>query len=169
MNDQIAGLVIEARAGDRDAFGLLVEFHWEGLVRLARSVLGDSDAEDAAQDGLLIAWRKLPKLSEPGAFSAWISRIVYRRCLRRLRRRRGVVTLEKAPEPLYNTDPDNCHDVWKLLAILAPRQRAVLHLTTVEGLTDSEIGRSLGITAGSVRAHRRRAREKIQRFMKGET
>ena len=49
----------------------------------------------------------------------------------------------------------------RLLAALAPRQRAVMHLTVIEGMSDGEIGRSLGITPGSVRAHRRRARQRL--------
>ena len=60
-------------------------------------------------------------------------------------------------------------DVWQILRKLAPGQRAVLHLTIVEGMTDVEIGRALGITAASVRSHRRRAKETIERLLRGGT
>jgi DNA-directed RNA polymerase specialized sigma24 family protein len=58
-------------------------------------------------------------------------------------------------------------NAWKLLSRLAPRQRAVLHLTVVEGMTDAEIAPLLAITPASVRAHRRRARESAARLLQG--
>ncbi len=64
--------------------------------------------------------------------------------------------------------PDNGHGlsevhVRSVLAALAPRQRAVMHLTVMEGMTDSEISTALGVSAASVRSHRRRAKEAILR------
>ena len=50
---------------------------------------------------------------------------------------------------------------------LTPRQRAVMHLTVVEGMSDSEIGTVMGIDAGSVRSHRRRARERLRQVLAG--
>jgi len=147
-----------AAAGDRSAFGLLVEGEWDRLVRLARSVVGDADAEDAVQDALLRAWRALPGLRQPESFRAWIARVVLRRCFRCNRRRPALLPLAAAGEPPVRPGVEAGLDVERLLGALAPRQRAVLHLTVVEGLSDREIGDLLGITAGSVRAHRRRAR-----------
>ena len=140
---------------------MLVEQSWDRLVRLARSVVGEAEAEDVVQEGLMVVWRKLPQLANPDSFAAWTGRIVFRRCLRRNRQRRVNVALESISEPSYLSDPAAGVDAWRLLARLAPRQRAVLHLTAVEGMTDTEIGAVMGITAGSVRAHRRRARDRV--------
>lgn len=157
-------LVRRAGQGDRQAFGRLVESHWARLVRLARSVVGEADAEDAVQDGLLRAWRKLPELAEPAAFNAWVTRVVVRVCLRRLRSpRRRLVSLETVAEPAHQANPEPLIDVGRLLTTLPPRQRAVMHLTVVEGMTDGEIAPLLGIAASSVRAHRRRARRGLER------
>lgn len=157
-------LVRRARQGDPAAFGQLVEQHWARLVRLARSVVGESDAEDAVQDGLLRAWRKLSQLTEPAAFKGWVSRVVIRVCLRRARSQRVVpIPLDSSPEPQFRSNPEAALDVARLLASLPPKQRAVMHLTVVEGMTDSEIAPLLGIAASSVRAHRRRARERLER------
>jgi RNA polymerase sigma-70 factor (ECF subfamily) len=139
-------------------------------VRFARSVVGDSEAEDAAQEGLVAAWRALSSLAEPAAFSAWVTRIVGRRCLRRARRSARWLPLELVAEPSAEADPSGDIDVAAILRRLAPRQRAVLHLTVVDGMTDSEIGAALGIAPASVRAHRRRARESVGRLLqKGES
>lgn len=160
-------VVIAARNGDRAAFCALVEQHWARLVRLARSVVGDLEAEDAVQDGLVAAWHGIASLGDPSRFDAWLTRIVFRRCLRRARRLRRAAPLDAAPEQAYNPDPANGIAVEEVLSRLAPRQCAVLHLTVVEGMTDREIAGVLGITAGSVRAHRRRARERVALIVKG--
>lgn len=159
-------LVRRASQGDQAAFGVLVENHWARLVRLARSVVGESDAEDAVQDGLLRAWRKLPQLAEPMAFGGWLSRVVVRVCLRRARSRRlSLVALDAFPEPQTSSNLEAGIDAARLLACLPPKQRAVMHLTVVEGMTDSEIAPLLGIAVSSVRAHRRRARERFERHL----
>jgi len=161
MSDEERQLVLRAREGDREAFGALVERHWARLVRLARSVVGEMTAEDAVQEGLLTCWRKIRGLADPEAFGAWATRIVFRLCLRHGRRARFDVPVEAVPVPGRPADPEETLWVAEVLAALAPRQRAVMHLTAVEGCSDREVGELLGITAGSVRAHRRRARERI--------
>jgi RNA polymerase sigma-70 factor (ECF subfamily) len=167
VDTNTGGLVRAAREGDREAFGVLVERAWDRLVRLARSVVGELEAEDAVQDGLVLAWGRLASLADPERFDAWVSRIVFRRCLRAARRQRGRVALEMVPEPAGSSDPAAALAAWQLLGRLAPRQRAVLHLTVVEGMTDAEIAPLLAITPASVRAHRRRARESVTRMLQG--
>jgi RNA polymerase sigma-70 factor, ECF subfamily len=168
VSDQITDLVVAARDGDRRAFGSLVELHWALLVRLARSVAGEAEAEDLAQEALLVAWRKLGALSDPSRFPSWLTRIVFRRSLRRARRRRTEVGLVAVDLAAPTPDTEGVLYVRQVLAQLAPRQRAVMHLTVVEGMTDSEIGTALGISASSVRVHRMRARERVGEIMKGE-
>lgn len=171
MNTNEAELVERARDGDREAFGLLVERHWERLVRLARSVAGELVAEDAVQEGLLAAWRRLHLLIKTESFGPWVTRIVFRRCLRRRRREHRERVYEETRRPATSAATDPYAAVWveRSLAALAPRQRAVLHLTIVEGMTDGEIAPLLGITAGSVRAHRRRARERLKAIFPEKT
>jgi RNA polymerase sigma-70 factor (ECF subfamily) len=169
VEESDAGLVRLAQGGDPEAFSALVERHWGRLVPFARSVLGDADAEDAVQDALVVAWDKLGALAEPAAFRAWVQRILGRLCFRRARFGRRFRSLVGLPEP---ADPDAVEvheaiDVERTLGMLAPRQRAVMHLTVVEGMSDSEIGTVMGIDAASVRSHRRRARERLRQVLTG--
>jgi RNA polymerase sigma-70 factor (ECF subfamily) len=61
--------------------------------RLAGILLGNGhEAEDAVQDGLVIAWQRFDELREPDRFAAWLDRIVVNGCRDRLRRR-GTVRL----------------------------------------------------------------------------
>ena len=162
-----AGLVRLAQEGDSRAFSTLVERHWSRLVPFARSVVGDADAEDAVQDALVVAWSKLGSLVEPAAFRGWVLRILSRLCFRRARFGRRFRSLVGVPEP---SDPatesvQQTIDVERTLGMLAPRQRAVMHLTVVEGMSDSEIGAVMAIDAASVRSHRRRARERLRQVL----
>lgn len=161
-------LVRLAATGDRSAFARLTEAHWARLVRLARSVVGEAEAEDAAQDALIRAWLALPALHRPEAFTPWLTRVLLRGCFRERRRRPETVPLTEAPEPTADAAPGTGLDVERLLAALAPRQRAVMHLTAVEGMSDGEIGDLLEIAPASVRSHRRRAREALSRLLASE-
>ncbi len=156
-------LVDRARAGEIEAFTGLVERNWARLVGFARSVVGDSEAEDCVQESLVAVWKKLSSLRDSAAFQSWVLRIVARRCVRRARGRARFVSLTLVPD---EADPrsrgeSEALQVESVLALLPPRQRAVMHLTVVEGMTDSEIGAALAISPASVRSHRRRARETL--------
>ena len=71
------------------------------------------------------------------------------RCLTRARRQRPSEELTEAAgiEPA----PGDRLDAVRLLATLAPRQRAALYLTWIEGCTDREAGRLLGLRPATVR------------------
>jgi RNA polymerase sigma-70 factor (ECF subfamily) len=156
-------LVAAARAGDSRAFSVLVERHWQRLVALARTITGEAEAEDVVQECLLTAWRRLDTLREPAAFLAWVQRALVRASVRRARWRSLRSSLAVLAEPRDPRPGPESGD-WSIelaLARLAPRQRAVMHLTVVEGMSDSEIGVRLGIDAASVRSHRRRARARL--------
>jgi RNA polymerase sigma-70 factor (ECF subfamily) len=161
-------LVERARKGDRRAFGELVERHWSRLVRLARSIVGEADAEDGVQESFLLAWRKLSSLRDADAFPRWITRITVRVCIRSARSEMSVVAVESMPEPPGSGRNETELDVERLLLSLPPRQRAVMHMTIVEGMTDKEIGAILNVRAASVRAHRRRARDSLSKLLRKE-
>lgn len=75
-------LVMAAILGDLEAFEELVLRYRSAVVRLARTIVGSNDAEDVAQDSLLLAFRALPSIEEPRRFAAWLSAITRHRALR---------------------------------------------------------------------------------------
>jgi RNA polymerase sigma-70 factor (ECF subfamily) len=161
-------LVLRAQNGDVAAFSCLVERHWIRLVRYARSVVGEAEAEDCVQDGLVLAWTKLAALRQPDAFRAWVLRTISRLAFRRARssaRRVSIDEAADAQDPASAIGPETV-DVEAILSVLAPRQRAVMHLTVIENMSDSEISSALGLAAASVRSHRRRAREMLFRVLR---
>jgi RNA polymerase sigma-70 factor (ECF subfamily) len=75
-------LVLAAILGNLDAFEQLVVRYRPAVVRLARTIVGVDDAEDVAQDSLLLAFKALPTIEEPRRFAAWLSAITRHRALR---------------------------------------------------------------------------------------
>jgi RNA polymerase sigma-70 factor (ECF subfamily) len=87
-------------AGDRDAFRVLVERESGSVVRVCYRVLGDlHEAEDAAQEAFVIAFRSLASWRGDGPFGAWLARIALRIALRSAGRRRPVAWIDP-------TDPE---------------------------------------------------------------
>jgi RNA polymerase sigma-70 factor (ECF subfamily) len=167
VNDESV-LVRLAMDGDREAFSDLAALHWRRLVALARSIVADLEAEDMVQDGLMKAWRKIRTLKAPEAFGSWLTRIVANTAIARARRRRFFETLDGVAVAARGDAVDARIDIGRLLTKLAPRQRAVLHLTVVEGLTDSEVAEILGLSSSSVRVHRLRGRRRMAEIVRGE-
>jgi RNA polymerase sigma factor (sigma-70 family) len=126
-------LVARARDGDREAFAGLVELHRHVAFRAAYFVTGSAaEAEDAAQEGFVKAWRALGRFRPGAPFRPWLLRIVANeaRNRRRAAGRRTAVALraaEIAPGPAGSPEAD----------LLAAEQRAEL-LTAVAALSESD-------------------------------
>jgi RNA polymerase sigma-70 factor, ECF subfamily len=75
-------LVVAAILGNLDAFEELVLRYRPAVVRLARTIVGPDLAEDVAQESLLLAFKALPTIEEPGKFAAWLSAITRHRAFR---------------------------------------------------------------------------------------
>ena len=99
-----AGSAVErARAGDSDAFRLLVEQHSRSIFRLAFRMTGnEQDAEDVVQETFLRAYKQLDRYEARSSFSTWLFRIAsnYSLDLIRMRKRheekRAIGTLDTA-------------------------------------------------------------------------
>src|SRR3954466_4197062 len=96
----VAGLedrsVVDAvLGGDRDAFRFLVDRESAGVIRACHRVLGDlHEAEDAAQEAFVTAYRSLAGWRGDGPFAAWLTRIAVRIALREAGRRRSITWLD---------------------------------------------------------------------------
>jgi RNA polymerase sigma-70 factor (ECF subfamily) len=160
--------VIRARAGDRAAFDLLAVGVVDGLYRIARLVLRDTDvAEDAVQEALVRCWRDLPSLREPARFEAWLRRLLMRAItdeFRRGRRARAAITLLRL-EPAI---PDSTDDVLvreqldRGFGRLSVDHRAVLVLRLYLGLSIEETALTLGIPIGTAKSRLHYATEAMR-------
>ncbi len=175
-----ARLAARAGQGDSDAFASLIELHQAMARRVAYAILEDQeDADDAAQDGFLSAWRAIARYDPGKAFRPWLMQIVVN-AARDLRRRRRVRTAE----PLDSVSPPGKDDPAReagdidlgerlraALATLPERQRLAVVLFDAEGYPQAEIAAMLGIPEGTVKSdvfHGRRALRKVLRTVKEE-
>ncbi|HVT71526.1 MAG TPA: sigma-70 family RNA polymerase sigma factor [Lacunisphaera sp.] len=181
-------LLRRARAGDEAAFGTLMQAHYEPVFRLVYAMVrNEHDARDVCQEIWLAVWKQLPGFRGEARFSTWLHPIAVRRAIDHLRKRRrwfnrflpfGVddKTVESVPEPA--TD-DNARDraerteqterLHAALALLPARQRAVLALREIQGLSYDEIARATGIPTGTVMSRLYHARRLLAQKLKDPT
>ena len=160
-----AKLVEAACAGDRDAFGRLVRPYLASAVGAATLIAGnDSDGADAVQDALLIAWRRLPQLRNPGLFQAWFRSIVVRAALHTSRRTRRIVELDlEVAAPLDQLDRAlDLRTLRRALAGLNGKDRVLLTLHHYWDLPVAETARLLGVPEGTVKSRVHHAMHRLR-------
>jgi RNA polymerase sigma factor (sigma-70 family) len=116
-------LVALARGGNVDAFQQLVRLHQQLAFRTALVLAGNAaDAEEAAQDAFVKAWRALRRFDPERPFRPWLLAIVANeaRNRRRAAGRRTGLTLRAAEQPPAAGDPSP-----ELLLVAAERDRAL--------------------------------------------
>lgn len=166
-----AALARRAAQGDAAAFGELVRRLGPTARRVARAVLDDpDDADDAAQEGLLAAWRAIERFDPGRPFAPWLMQVVVNQA-RDLRRRRGVraATAIPADLPAAGRGPDQqagdalLRDRLRAaLAALPERQRLVVTLFDAEGWAHAEIAALAGVPEGTVRSDLHQARRALR-------
>jgi RNA polymerase sigma-70 factor (ECF subfamily) len=82
-------LVVAAILGDLEAFNELALRYRAAVVRLAQTIVGHEDAEDVAQDALLLAFKALPSIEDPARFAAWLMAITRNHAWRFSRQKRA--------------------------------------------------------------------------------
>jgi RNA polymerase sigma-70 factor (ECF subfamily) len=151
-------LVIRARDGDRHAFEVLIATRLDRLYRLAALLISDHAlAEDALQEGLIRAWRSLPRLRDAARFDAWLRRVVVHACTdagRRARtsRRERALSMEVAAEGDFTASVAQRDALTRAYARLTPEHRAVFVLRHHLGLSIAEIAEAVRIREGTVKS-----------------
>lgn len=169
-------LVARAAEGDEDAFAVLVHRHGGALLALAYHMLGNlPDAEEAVQDALISAWRRLPEFRGDATFSTWTYRIVTNRCLNVLRGHAPPVSLNAVPEPTAHGpegEPARAAEseaatqaLAQALGNLPSAQRACWILRELHGMSYAEIAQVVGESEPTVRGRLFRARRTLMKEM----
>jgi RNA polymerase sigma-70 factor (ECF subfamily) len=156
-----------------DQYGALV---WSLARRLSRTA---ADAQDATQDIFLQIWRSAARFDESkGSEKVFIAMIARRRLIDRLRKSAAEPPMDSSDEVLESvawSDPgsgstaDTSIEVaqaMQALAELRPDQRQVLELGLLQGLTQSEIARRLGMPLGTVKSCMRRGLIRVRECMR---
>jgi RNA polymerase sigma factor (sigma-70 family) len=167
-------LVAAAMRGDHEAFRALTE-PWipELRARCARVLGNPHDAEDAVQETLIKAWRKLGSYQASGPLRAWLHTIATNTSLNLLKaRRRDDATGEAEAEtgatgPSLDERLEERDDVelafLSVVSALPARQRAALILRDGLGWSAFEIAELLGASMPAVNSALQRARAAVTR------
>ena len=148
-----------ARRGDREAFTVLVHQVSDVLYAVAFRILRDPGlAEDALQNALVLAWRRLPHLRDAERFEAWIHRILVHACYDESQRSRQwtanvrVLPVDGPSTPDESATVADRDELERAFRRLPIDQRAVFVLHHYLGLPLVEIAELLGIPAGTARS-----------------
>lgn len=167
-------LARRARAGDAPAFDALVRRHAGRVRGMCERLLGARpEADDAAQEAFLRAWRGLQGWDPARAFLPWLARIAQRAAIDQLRARRdwaGVEDDPPGPDAAPALDLDDRDDLARVraaAAALPPRQRAVLQARYELGLDAAEVAAQLDMTPGAVRVTLHRAIHALRARLRG--
>lgn len=185
MTEQERSLVEAAKAGDQEAFAQLVARHEKRVYTLALRMLSNPhDAEDAAQEAFLSAWRGLKGFQMESSFSTWLYRLAANQCidvLRREKRRVRAVSMDEdgetgvfqvpdpAPGPQEQAEAGELRErLRRCMAALSREHRQILTLREVGGLSYEEIGQALSLEPGTVKSRMARARLRLKELMEKE-
>jgi RNA polymerase sigma-70 factor, ECF subfamily len=167
-------------AGDRDAFRVLVDRESAAVVRACHRILGDlHEAEDAAQEAFVTAFRSLSAWRGEGPFGAWITRIAVRIALRRAQRRRDVAWIDPTdpargidvpvgPDPAAITlRSERAADVRAAVSKLDEPYRETVALRFFGDMTLDEIANQTGRPLGTVKTHLHRGLLRLRSSVEG--
>jgi len=185
-----SALVVQAKAGDQNAFTELVNRYERKIYRLAKNITrNDEDAEDVLQDAFLKAYTHLDNFKGDSKFYTWIVRIAVNEALMRLRKRKTdrSVPLDEPVElgeetvtreiAVWDDNPEQRYsqEEWRRILdeavdSLKPDFRTVFVLRDIEELSTEETAETLGISVPAVKSRLLRARlalrEKLTRQFK---
>ncbi|MFI9510072.1 RNA polymerase sigma factor [Nocardia sp. NPDC052566] len=157
-------LVGAAQAGDLASLTALVSGSHPHVRRFAYSLCATpEDAEDAAQEALIILYRKIGTLRASSALASWMFRIVRNECLRQLRAMRAepiadaaVVSAEE--QAIRRLEAER---VAAAIAALPDGYRQVLIMRDVQGYSGRMVADLLGISTAAMKSRLSRARAAV--------
>ena len=170
MDLEDAALVRASQQGDRDAFGALISKHAQSILSLTTRMLGPGDAEDAAQETFVAAYKALPAFKFDSKFSTWLYRIGVNKCTDALRARRpntsldaddGSVAFEPADRETPESQLEQAELAWALdqaIQALPAVYRESFVLRHIEGLDYDEMSAVVGVNRDTLKMRVYKAR-----------
>lgn len=164
-----AELLAAHLAGDRHAFGQLVDRHATTMWSVAVRTLNHAeDADDAVQEALVAAFRRAGSFRGDAAVRTWLYRIVVNTCIDRMRHekvRRTVPLPDGELAAPRRTDPvvelATRMAIGDALAELSPEHRIAVVLVDMEGWSVAEAAQILDVPTGTVKSRCARGRARL--------
>ena len=187
MNIDDQALVNKCLSGDKTAFEQLVKHHSHRVFRIIHRFFNDRFLiEDIAQEVFIKAYTSLETYSQKKPFENWLSKITVHICYRQLqiqKKNRDVLKNGFLPEDLSvldsfclapissdNLDPEKralLRDITdRVLKQLSPKEKMVLILTEVEGMSVKEVSEVMGLSQINTKVRNFRARKHAIHILK---
>lgn len=163
MDDHEA--IEKVQRGERDAFRHLVESYQRQATAHAFAILGNrEDAEDAAQEAFIDAFRALDQFDKTRRFYSWFYVLLRHRCYKMAKRRRLTENLEEMEivAPAERLPREERIALDRALAALSSEDREIICLKYLDGLAYDEIAGWLKIPRGTVMSRLFYARRNLQ-------
>ena len=182
MNADERSLIAKILAGDRAAFGQLVERYQQRVYNTVYRVLHNAeDAADATQEVFLNVYQALRSFKGDSEFFTWLYRIAFNTAISHKRRRKPTrsidgdgsqtISLEPADKSV-DVAPDAAQErredeqtLMNAVALLSVEHRIILVLKDIEGRKYEEIAEIAGIPVGTVRSRLHRARLELRMIL----
>lgn len=168
-------IVQRAQRGDAAAFEQLVTAYRDRVYRLALRLCGNgADADEAAQEAFLAAWKGLPNFRGESKFSTWLYQLVNHAAIDLLRREKRhaagdmeeVDAPDSAPSPQQQAERNEQRQAVRDAVLqLPPEQRQVVVLRFMEELSYEEIGAALHLPVGTVKSRLNRAKAALREIL----
>jgi RNA polymerase sigma-70 factor (ECF subfamily) len=169
-----------ALRGDSEAFATLVETYQKPVYNLCYRMLGNpGDAEDAAQETFLRAYKNLRRYDHSRPFPTWLLSIAAHYCIDQIRKARMVVvSMDEMPEldlPDHAPGPESTtsrreeqQKIRALLSALNPVDRAAVIMYYWYDFSYQEIAEALSLSESAVKSRLHRARHELAQQYQGQ-
>jgi len=169
-------LIRRFKDGDPSAFEGLVRRYRDRVYNLCRYIINDThDAQDAAQDVFIKAYRGLATYRSKAGLYTWLYRIAVNTCLDYNKRSRpetledetfleNVASHDPSPEELCQSK-ETGRIIESALRKLPDKLRAAIVLKEIEALSYEEIAGALDTSVGTVKSRISRARDELRRLL----
>jgi RNA polymerase sigma factor (sigma-70 family) len=163
-------LVARAQNGDGEAFGELIEAHYDLIYRAAYKWSGHrSDAEDIAQEVCIKLGNAIAGFDGRAAFSSWLYRItlnavrdMQRAKSRRSRQADALAHVSPQNGPAEQEDAATASQLWAAVRQLPEKQRDAVLLVYAEEMSHAEAGEVMGCKEATVSWHIHEARKTLR-------
>jgi len=159
-------LVDASRAGDKDAYAVLAERHYERVFIVCLGILGSvHDAEDVTQDAMLRGLLRIGTLRDSSQFGSWIIRIAKNYCLSLMRRKkcvRQVVAQDMTPAHQMLVPYENLQ---RAIEKLPPESRQPLVTYYFGGESVKDVAEKMKMSRSAVYQRLRAATKQLHKLL----
>jgi RNA polymerase sigma factor (sigma-70 family) len=159
-------VISAAQQGDTRAIAVLLSGSHAHVRRFARTLCAThEDAEDAAQEALIVMYRKIGTLRATAALASWMFQIVRNECIRRTRVTLNRLAPVTAAEPSAEDAALARMEIERIvdsISRLPAEQRAVLVLRDIHGQSGAATAQALGLSRAAMKSRLHRGRETLR-------